>query len=65
MPDDYQTLAGGAYKSEVQDKSLSALKLKLHNPGTNCFVNSVIQMLRKTEYATFLPYHISSIDIGS
>ena len=53
-------LKGGA-KVEKLNKGLMASQLKLINRGTDCFVNSVIQMLRNTEYASFLTQNLPNI----
>ena len=58
-------LLGGAYKCRTNESSVIGRNLKLQNPGTNCFVNSVIQMMRKTDYAKFLQNHFKFIDMGS
>ena len=61
----HKKMLGGAYKSIVQEDFCLDQSLKLKNPGTNCFVNSVIQMMRRTEYAEFLKHHLNTVDIGS
>ena len=52
-------LRGGVSKAKVN----SAMKgqLQLINRGTDCFVNSVLQMLRQTEYATFIIMHLPGL----
>ena len=53
-------LKGGA-KVVKLNKGHKASQLKLINRGTDCFVNSVIQMLRNTEYASFLTQNLPNI----
>ena len=53
-------LKGGA-KVEKLNKGHEASQLKLINRGTDCFVNSVIQMLRNSEYESFLKLNLPNI----
>ena len=53
-------LKGGA-KVEKLNKGHKSSQLKLINRGTDCFVNSVIQMLRNTEYESFLRQNLPNI----
>jgi hypothetical protein len=48
----YNGLKGGAPKIKKPPKKSDQLQLR--NGGTDCFVNSVIQLLRKTGYMTFI-----------
>ena len=49
-------LKGGARTTNL--KANINRQLKLLNRGTDCFVNSVIQMIRNTEYASFIKIHL-------
>ena len=47
-------------------KSLQKCKyLQLSNRGTDCFVNSVVQLLRQTDYASFIQMNLANLLINA
>ena len=55
-------LKGGAPKAKVHPSKVQMHhdkngQLRLSNRGTDCFVNSVVQLMRSTGYATFIKMH--------
>ena len=52
-------LKGGVSKAKVT--SATKGQLQFINRGTDCFVNSVLQMLRQTKYATFIIMHLPGL----
>ena len=53
-------LGGTGSTSSNKESNEPSFNLSLHNSGSSCFVNSVIQMLRKTEYTSFLRNYVKS-----
>ena len=53
-------LKGGARTTNSKENHINK-QLKLLNTGTDCFVNSVIQMIRNTEYASFIKIHLPTL----
>ena len=55
------SLKGGASRFGNHQNQNENSDLKLINRGTDCFVNSTIQLLRQTKYATFLKKEFSNL----
>ena len=52
-------LKGGAPKAKIHPPKSGHLQLR--NRGTDCFVNSVVQLMRQTAYATYIKLHLESL----
>ena len=51
-------LRGGAFAKTSKAQKSKRDHLQLVNRGTDCFVNSVVQLLRNTDYAVFIKTHV-------
>ena len=59
-------LKGGASDDKrTLDSYLPNNQLQLINRGTDCFVNSVIQLMRNTDYAQFIRDHLPLLIVNS
>ena len=57
-------LQGGAGGSKNERQIQTVNHIRLINWGTDCFVNSTLQLLSKSDYATFLVSNFSSVAVG-
>ena len=56
------SLKGGAPNNKRKlDSCLTSDELELINRGTDCFVNSVIQLIRNTEYVKFIQSYLPQL----
>ena len=58
-------LKGGTKAAPSKLNQETTGQLQLTNRGTDCFVNSSIQLLRKTEYGEFINIHLPKLLAGA